>query len=425
MRSPDLPPRRRRAPRVRLVILLIILGVAIGITWRKFSLPEMQRFTGDFDNSIGSADPAIGKAVTADPELHRLFLLGAKEAFDQGGWDAASIRVQQLKWSLLARYASDAAVLACANATLSLALSEPDPAKPCPLAAVSNEGISAITRARIDQLRVPCDAAVVDGTARRLHGETPAILDEDSYLAAFAKSLDAPNPLSPEERGALMDPLAPHMPVCRAIAKMTENQLSMPEAPQLFRTRMMSGGMSGAVDGLNPVKKPPAEMLCPRAGTVFTLSMQRTLDGRPITWTAIRSEGWDCIINSSATGMRGLWGDDVISPLRRLWPLEVGKSTNLTALGPSNTLQTSVVRVESLERYWLPIGWHSAYALSQTVLDDGKPRYIITHYYSPELGFKIGQRTQVLFGDWPAGIAPDWQVIGQSLPAAARGGYSN
>jgi hypothetical protein len=265
---------------------------------------------------------------------------------------------------------------------------------------------------------VPCDAAVADGAAQRLHGQTPPILDEDSYVAAFAKSLEAPDPLTQAERSALMDPLAPHTPVCRAIAKMLENQLSMPQAPRLFRTQMMTGGTVGAIDGLNPVKKPPAEMLCPRAGTVFTLSMERTLDGRPITWIAIRPEGWDCIIDSSATGKRGLWGADFINPIRRLWPLEVGKSTTITASDESNTLETSVVRVESFERYWLSIGSHSAYALSQTVLDSGKPRYVLTHYYSPDLGFKIGQHTQVLWGDWPAGIAPDWQLIAiQAAPA--------
>jgi hypothetical protein len=400
------------------MILLFILSIAIAVTWRKYSLPPMQRFTEDFDNSIGRADPAIGKAVAADPDLHRLFLLGAKEAYDQGGWDAASTRVQQLKWSLLARYASDKAVLACANATLTMALAEQDPASPCPLVALNSDGLSRMTRASIDRLRVPCDAAVADGAAQRLHGQTPPILDEDSYVAAFAKSLEAPDPLTQAERSALMDPLAPHTPVCRAIAKMLENQLSLPQAPRLFRTQMMSGGTVGAIDGLNPVKKPPAEMLCPRAGTVFTLSMERTLDGRPITWTAIRPEGWDCIIDSSATGRRGLWGADFINPIRRLWPLEVGKSTTITASDENNTLQTSVVRVESFEHYWLSIGSHSAYALSQTVLVGGRPRYIITHYYSPELGFKIGQHTQVLWGDWPAGIAPDWQLIAiQAAPA--------
>ena len=411
-----LPKRLHRARRIRFVGLLILLAVAIGFTWRKYSLPEMQRFTEDFDNSVGWADPAVGNALSADPQLRQSFLISAKEAYDQGGWDAASLRVQELKWQLLAPYASDEAVLACQQAALSVAREQADPSEPCALAAPNNDRFSQMAQARLTVFRAPCDAAISDGAARRRRNENPSILSDDEYTAALARTLQSPDPLSPEEREALLDPLAPHAPICRALGKVIANELASTDAAILLRTQMTKGGMSVPTDSLIPVRKPSAESLCPHPGTVLTLSNQRSVDGRPITWTTLRLEGWDCIIESSATGRHGIWGADLFNPLRRMWPLAVGKSTTVTTLGDDGQLETSVFRVESQDRYWLPFGWYTAYAISQTVLKDDRPRYVITHYWSPQLGFKIGQHLQIISGGWPNGIAPDWQLIEMRAP---------
>jgi hypothetical protein len=79
---------------------------------------------------------------------------------------------------------------------------------------------------------------------------------------------------------------------------------------------------------------------------------------------------------------------------------------------------TSVLKVISNDQYWLPFGWVQAYAIENNISDpDGAPLYSITKYWSPALGFLIGQRTVVTKGPWPQEVAPDWQLVAIDPPA--------
>jgi hypothetical protein len=55
-----------------------------------------------------------------------------------------------------------------------------------------------------------------------------------------------------------------------------------------------------------------------------------------------------------------------------------------------------------------------AYAIEVSYLVNGRSQYMMTHYWSPDLGFKIGQRTETKLGLAPDDTAPDWQLISVS-----------
>jgi len=161
-----------------------------------------------------------------------------------------------------------------------------------------------------------------------------------------------------------------------------------------------------------PDEPPLPGLACAPPGTIFTLSMESGRTGQPITWRSVRQKGWDCLIESSATGARGLWGEPRENPIRLLWPLKIGNIADFVAYNAANLRESHHLRVVDEELYWLSIGATHGFAIDEVVSVADQTRYVLTHYWSPELGFKIGQRLVVKTGERPENVAPDWQVIG-------------
>jgi hypothetical protein len=145
--------------------------------------------------------------------------------------------------------------------------------------------------------------------------------------------------------------------------------------------------------------------------------MEGSSDGLPITWTSLGQHGWDCRMRSSATGERDLMGTGRRNPLRQLWPLAPGRGVGpVDTVEPDGTQARTMFRIAGVARYWLP--WRSvdAVALDEEVSEGGTLAYVVTHYWSPDLGWKIGQRSRAVHGSLPNYLAPDWQVIAEATP---------
>lgn len=74
----------------------------------------------------------------------------------------------------------------------------------------------------------------------------------------------------------------------------------------------------------------------------------------PINWKSLGQQGWDCRLNSSATGDRGLWGPDHTNPFRLMGTLAVGKTTTISDLLPTGVERVTTWRVTGFDRFWLP-----------------------------------------------------------------------
>ncbi len=159
---------------------------------------------------------------------------------------------------------------------------------------------------------------------------------------------------------------------------------------------------------------PPDGLKCPTAGTVFTLSMQAGNTGLPVTWASGGQAGWDCVLVSSVSGKRLLWDTLEENPLQKLWPLQPGKTADI--LPGTGGTRTTHLEVTGYGTYWLPFATVHAWTIDATVSDGGIRRATTRYWWSPDLGWKIGQHTRVWSGGWPRSATPDWQVVAVARP---------
>jgi hypothetical protein len=414
-------------------LLLFVAGIVVGtfllcgggyVAYLVLRSPAAA-YTDDFDTNLARSQPVLWPAIQADPILRKLVFDKTKAAYLRGGWPAASVVFYQIVHSRMQAFASDDATLACHQAWQDVFRALRPTPHACRL--LQTGGTSALppglAASQIAHASSVCNAAAVDGA--RLHqysgGPQPATDEEQRAIAATA--MDKPNPLPDNERSARNGGgPADDALLCQAAIDFEDNIAALP-ASVAARYMRYSYAVEDRGDFIyvppaSPLAPgdPPAEFHCPATGTNFTLSMYGQ-NGRPITWRSLGQAGWDCVLQSSATGRRGLWtdlDDDSANELRLLWPVQLGKTANCRCEGEN----TSVLKVISNDQYWLPFGWVQAYAIENNISDpDGAPLYSITKYWSPALGFLIGQRTVVTKGPWPQEVAPDWQLVAIDPPA--------
>jgi len=418
------PGRLRRS--LRLAGLCLVLAIVALFDASLMTTSETQRYTHDFDDSVARREPAVAAIFAADPALRDTMLRETKLAYDEGGWTAATARFQEMKRQLIQAYAGDDTTLACAAAWVQIARDLlPTPAL-C-RAYLQGDYSDPELQRRMTISDAPCTRAVIDGGRRRAAGEHPKLMSDAEFDDAYKRGFDGPTPLSAEEKAAFLDPHADDRLICRASLKLEENYLNLPrgQAALYARTEISARREPVPLNAILPSAPSPASFHCAEAGTIFTLSMEQR-DGRPITWTSLGQSGWDCRVRSSATSRQYLSeGNDRTNPIRMLWPLGVGKTADISGYTTNYATETHRFAVTSYLSYWLPIGWVKAYAIDDTASVGGQVRYIMTHYWSPDLGFKIGQRTQVKSGGWPDNTAPDWQLIALQPPLRPSPGSMN
>jgi hypothetical protein len=403
-------PGRLRAA-LRLCGLCVLLAAAALFAWAEATKPEEQRYIADFDESVSRREPAVAAILASDPALREKIIRETKLAFDAGGWPAATERYQEMKRSLIQVYAGDTTTMAC-NTAWTQIIRDLLPTPALCRAYFNGDYNNPIIARHMTVADAPCNTALVDAGKRRAAGETPKTMSADEYSAAYYHSLDAPSPLSAQERAALTDPHADDWLMCEASLKLNENALAMPgdQAARFARTQLSMRDHIIPITAVLAAAPPPPSLAYAPAGTIFTLSIEGN-DGRPITWTSLGQSGWDVSVKSSASTRQYLWGDDNTNPIRILWPLAIGKTAEASNYTANDAVETHHYAVASQNRYWLPFGWVTAYAIDDTVSIGGRERYVLTHYWSPDLGFKIGQHTVVKSGKWPDGVAADWQLI--------------
>jgi len=408
-------PGRFRAA-LRLCGLCVLLAAAALFAWAEVMKPGEQRYIADFDESVGRREPAVAAILAADPGLREKILRETKIAFDAGGWTAATARYQEMKYALIQVYAGDKAIMAC-NAAWTQIIRDLLPTPALCRAYFNRDYDNPVIARHMAVADAPCAAAIIDAGKRRAAGETPKTMSAEEYAAAYNRSLDAPSPLSAEERAALTDPHADDRLTCQASLKLHENAEAMPsdQAARFFRSQLSMRDHPVAMTAVLPPAPTPPSLAYAPAGTVFTLSIEGN-DGKPITWTSFGQSGWDVRVKSSASTRQYLWGDDSTNPIRILWPLAIGKTAEASNYTENDAVETHHYAVASQSRYWLPFGWVTAYTIDDTVSIGGREHYVLTHYWSPELGFKIGQRTVVKSGKWPDGVTSDWQLIAMAKP---------
>ena len=411
--------------RVKVVLLaslgcLAVFAAGLGglVAYAAWRTPA-HAYAQDFNRNIAMSEPRLWPAIQADPALRQVLLEKTGAAFLHGGWPDATRVFYEILRARLEAYAGDDATLACHIAWQNIYKALLATPHACSLVRTSGtdavpDGLAKAEIARMNQL---CDEATVDGGQRRNLPNPPVWSSEDEYRSVSKTILSGPKKLPDDELRALNGGGKPNEAAwCRAMIDQGDNLAAQPRE---IAARVLRYQYAGAENGVSEPDTPaapkseaapPPGLTCAASGTRFTLSMFGR-DGRPITWTSTGPHGWDCALQSSASGRRGVFtnlGGDAANPLKLLWPLSVGKSASCGCEGE----HAGIFKIVSMDRYWLPFGWVHAYAIEEDVSTwDGAPLYKITKFWSPELGFAIGQHTVVDHGEWPEDVAPDWQVI--------------
>jgi hypothetical protein len=416
-----MPPRRK----LRLAILLGILAALAGFVALRDRYAPFPVYAYDFDNSMRENWPAVSDIFAKDHELYNYVVHDTFVAYRRGGWPAATARFNALKFSYLQAYADDRTTLACDiawTAVIRALTPTPNACRDFLLGRYDDPNVAA----NIKTANAACNAALISGEQRRHQPIAPQLATDAEYTALTERTLSTPNPVTAAERAAAASPDGDARLMCQAALKTGENAQALPPDQEARLSRARYSAAIGArqrpalvvpamAEGIDTPA--PDGLRCAPAGTVFTLSMESSTDGRPITWTSLGQHGWDCRMRSSVSGERDLIGSGNRNPLRLLWPLTPGRSVGpVETVEPDGTQARTIYRITGEARTWLPWGRVNAVALDEEVSEGGTIAYIVTHYWSPDLGWKIGQRSRAVHGSLPNYLAPDWQVIAEATP---------
>jgi hypothetical protein len=360
-----------------------------------------------FDDEVVSSRPALWPVLAADPALHALLVRETQPAYEDGGWAAAARRLDQLIFQQIIVHAGDSEIAACNKAWVGVKASLL--ARPAECRLFLDGGSDGFVAARVAQANEACLPALRDGARRRQ--EAPRrMMSAADYAAATALSLAQPDPLSASQRAALAGRFDDDRLSCAASLQRDRNLASLPDGVvAAYRRRDYAlGSVAGAAGASAPVDGgPPADLVCPRAGTVLVLRVAGVTQTAPVRLRAIRQTGWDCLLQRAGGSQFLLWGSqDFGNPLRMLWPLEPRKQASFARGGG---VVTYCVRM--FTTYRLPMGWVRAYAIDETLREAGVIRYVLTRYWSPDLGVVVAQMLDVKSGGRPAGIGADWVLV--------------
>ncbi len=407
----------------------LVLAMIAGGSWQYLRLyGPYATYKADFDKYVLRQYPLLGGVLRADPALRQE--IDAKQilAFDHGGRTAANYIFWNIVNSRLTAAAGDDAIRACSYGFVALyrALAgRPHLCREIAIGQLSriDGGPGEVELARATDL---CDTAMEDGA--RHQAAPPPYLYGDSYDAAMSRVMQGPDAFTAADLAAMADlQSASDAAVCIEETKRLGNLASLPptDSASLIRSTYVSGAYFAILDAQPKVGEPRAEDLhCAAAGTRFVLTTFLQ-NGRPNVWTSLGRHGFDCALDSAATGKRGVFGtlySDLRegpdpNPLRMLWPLAVGKSVSLTYIPVNGKPEQQRDRIASYKRYWLPWGYVEAFEIEQEVWR-GDDHYIVTHYWAPSLGFVIGRGTRAIAGRVPEEIGHefDYQVVAMLPP---------
>jgi hypothetical protein len=406
-------------------LVIVLGGTAAYVRLR----PPSIAFADQWDSNVAATAPAVFPIAKADPALRTLMLDKTQAAYMQGGWSAASTVFYRIVHARIEAYASDDTTLACAAAWRNVYRDLLATPHLCRVLIADGPGALPphTAEAGIQRAQEICDAAIMDSGQNRLAPSPPTHMSREEYDAAWIRALDWPAKLTQVQRASLVDPApADEAAYCQGVVTHGENIAALPAAEAARYVRQEYAREDSDFDYEPPPDlaraAPPPDYTCAAPGTRFTLSMESSSDGRPIVWESLGRRGWDCELRSSASGVRGSWGaSDRDNAMRLLWPLRVGKTATCICGGAAGGTAGAPGRrykVAGFGRYWLPFGTVQAYAIEQRAIGaDGATDYKVTKFWAPSLGFLIGQRTEVLRGKWPQGVAPDWQVIALQPPS--------
>jgi len=397
-----------RGPRLWVVALGTAAGIAVSCAGYVAMWSQGQSYAATFDRNLTQSQPTLAPIVLGDPTLRDLMLTQTQLAFEQGGWDQASTAFHQVVRSELTVYASDAEILACDQAWRDVRrsfLGRPELCRAYKLGLFQTPGFAEATRPAV----AACERAAVDGGRRRLTAIQPETMTSARYNKLYDRALLDPAPLTQAESDALDDPdAALH---CQAATKLDDNLAALPPQTRalMVRTNYRTERDRVALPrAATAHADPPPDLRCPPAGTQLTLSMQA--NGLPVQWQVRGQQGLDCNYFSSVSGNRVLWYTMGINPLKAMWPIEVGKATRYPGKTAAGLSVVNTVRVSAKAEYWLAWGRVEAFTIDEEV-EAADTHYVISHYWSPALGFLIGERSRVIKGALPSSVAPDWQLV--------------
>ncbi len=403
-----------RRPRLWVVLLGALAGLAVIIVgYARLRGPD-GFYADTFDTNLMQSQPLIGGIVEADPALRALFLRRTSVAYSQGGWPAATRIFAELVSSEINAYAGDQETLDCNAAWRDVLLHLRAAPHVC-RAYLDRHYEDPAVQAAMAPAAAACGAMTLDGGHRRLTRSRPDVLGDADFRALTAHNLET---LTPAERATLTDASSDDAAYCQAGIKRSEAESRLPPdtAARYVRTQFRATAAI-TTDTPRPAPAPEAadSLHCAAPGTLFTLNMEGQ-DGLPITWESLGRSGWDCRLRSSASGERGMWGDDRANPLRLMGELAVGKTTRTTTVLQEGEEQTATWTVTGFDRFWMPWGPVGAYTLEEDVTEGSRRHFTVTHYWSPELGFELGQRAVAQQGSLPDWMAPDWQLVAMEEP---------
>jgi hypothetical protein len=366
------------------------------------------QFADTFVFNLLQSQPVIGPIVEADPSLHKLMLTKTQQGYLQGGWPAATRVFWQIADSEIAAYANDQTTLDCAAAWQKERRSLLNDPHLC-RALLNRLGENPSLQPHLTTANTVCEAAMIDGGKRRMTRTAPDVMSDADYATYYARTSSANNAAaSPDDRIA-----------CQVAIEENDRLLALPPdiAARMLRTVLHNEARQkldtqprSPEPATTVVETPPPDLHCAAPGTVFTLSMHAA-DGLPVTWQSLGQKGWDCQLRSSVSGERGMWVETRDNPLQLLWPLAPGKTAKTSFVRPGGEDWATTWRVSEEANYWVPWGRAHAFAIEADVRGGDGSHYTFTSYWSPELGFQIGHRSQSIEGDMPQGMAPDWQAI--------------
>ncbi len=400
-----------RRPRLWVVALGAAIGVA-GVAGSRAgyvaALTPGQIYAATFDQNMIESQPALAPIVLGDPTLRDLVLTRTQVAYEQGGWDQASTALFQVVRSEVTVYASDAAILACDQAWREARrsfLSRPELCRAYGLGFSNTPGYAEAIRPAV----AACERAAVDGGRRRLTISQPETMSRARYGSLYNRARMGPAPLTKSEADALGDPNATLN--CQATLKLDDNLAALPPQTRalMVRTNYREEQNTPTLPKVATDRNdPPPDLKCPPAGTQLTLSMQA--NGLPVQWVMHGQQGWNCNYFSSVSGDRALWYTMDVNPIKLLWPIGIGKTARYTGKNAAGLGVIRTVSVSAKAEYWLASGRVEAFTIDEEV-EAADSHYVISHYWSPALGFLIGEGSRVIKGVLPSSVAPDWQLV--------------
>jgi hypothetical protein len=418
-------------PRLRVIALGIGAGCGL-LAAGAFGYARLRGtyhfYSSDFDAYLGRSFPHLSQALHENLALNDEVHAKTRAVFELGGAGAATTMFWHIMHARLLSAASDSAIRGCEDAWTDGFRSLQTHPHVCKLLPML--GPSALSpndaKSELQHANAACDIAMADGAARQ--NAPPTAMYGSEYVRVRDGATSSPNPFTKSELATWSNPdSGSDEDMCRLILKYDGNLDALdPTTEASFLRGEYAYEANEPYETIvppPPSPPPPDDALtCAPTGTRFVLNNFLT-DGRPNMWTSLGRHGFDCGIRSAATGVRSLFGTllttlDVSTdpnPVRALWPLKVGKSVEIHYISVGEPILDETVSVTSEANYWLPWRRVDAFAIATEVR---RPpyHYVVTDYWSPDLGFLIGRQTRSIARPYPPDVGLDFQLVAMLPP---------